>query len=179
MEDKAGNRPRESVDGQVEDFVDEAELPVIELIDVVEGVSDGAALPGDRQFAGGVDPDTSILEKDMHEALEEALADRDPSGIDNGKKTAAGMFELPAQDFSGLSIDGEEEFKFTFDGVDSLDAGLEGSVSLNEQRFEMMISRIVEDVVTRVTRETVAQVTEKVLTAAIEAIRDNLPNPPR
>ncbi len=179
MEHKTGGRPRESVGNQVEDFVDETGLPVIELIDVVEEDSGGASLSGDRPFSGGVDPDASILEKDMHSALEEALADREIPGIGNGKKAVADEIEFPAQDFNDLTGNGEEEFIFTFADDDSAAAGLEGSVSLNEQRLELMISRIVEDAVTRVTRETVAQVTEKVLTAAIEAIRDNLPNPPR
>lgn len=148
MEQESGSNGKRNFNGSVE----ETEVPVVELTDVVER---GPEAPGKSEAAK--------FAKD--------------SGEGYGGAKHAQSFTLPREDFSGLLDDTEDEFTFTEHMEEGGHAGAGGSFSHDEKRLEAVVARVVEDVVERVTRETVARVTEKVLTAAIEAIKDNLEKP--
>jgi hypothetical protein len=128
------------------------DVPVIELTDVVEKGPEALEKSSTAEFAGN-------------------------SGESEGSSKPAQSFTLPREDFSGLLDDGEDEFAFTEYLEDEGPSEGGESFPIDEKRLEVIVSRVVAEVVERVTRETVARVTEKVLTAAIEAIKDNLEKP--
>jgi len=49
---------------------------------------------------------------------------------------------------------------------------------ISEERIEEIITRVVEDVVERVGRETMANVAEKLITEAIDALKESLESTP-
>ena len=49
-------------------------------------------------------------------------------------------------------------------------------IGISEEKIEAIVTRVVQDVVERVTRETVANVAEKVITEAIDALKQSLEN---
>ena len=157
-------------------FEDETGLPVIELIDVVEEGAEKATDPVDLPEGAAEDPEELSIEKILDAALDD-VGPEPVAGTGPGDENQETPPELPPEDFSS-TLDAGDDFTFTGGPADSGTGEFEGLTPLDERKLETLISRIVEDVVTRVTRETVAQVTEKVLTAAIEAIRDNMEHPP-
>ncbi len=152
MEQQSGGSDERKFNGSMEEPIEETEVPVIELTDVVEKGPEAPEKSATAAFA------------------------KDSGESDGGVKHAQ-SFTLPREDFSGLLDDTEEEFTFTEYMEDGGHAGAGEYSPIDENRLEAVVARVVEDVVERVTRETVARVTEKVLTAAIEAIKDNVEKP--
>ena len=58
--------------------------------------------------------------------------------------------------------------------VPPIEAATEKSIGLSEEVIEDIVSRVVKDVVERVTRETMIEVAEKVITEAIDALKQSL-----
>jgi hypothetical protein len=152
MDQKSGDRDKDSFRESGGEPFQETDVPVIELTEVVE---QGRKAPEKVSAAAS--------------AGEPGETDRRPERDQS--------FTLPREDFSGLLDDSEDEFTFTEYVEDEGHADAGESVPLDESRLEKIVARVVGDVVERVTRETVARVTEKVLTAAIEAMKDNLEKP--
>ena len=50
----------------------------------------------------------------------------------------------------------------------------EGTIGISEEKIEAIVARVVEDVVERVARETMASVAERVITEAIDALKQSL-----
>jgi hypothetical protein len=169
-----GGNGSEGLSGSAGGFGGEQELPVIELVDVVDEDSEGGGRPRETSDTAGSEWREGVIDGYSGSEREDTFAGEYP-----GSSAAETPPKLPYEDFSGLIDISDEEFTFTGDVEDIDSPAFEGSVSLDEKRLEAMITRVVEDVVARVTRETVAQVTEKVLTAAIEALRENPEHPPK
>ncbi len=165
MEQKSGGNPERDLQKSIEESIEEIDFPVIELTDVVEKgpateIRDRGT-PEVHYGQGGAAGGASAVEA---------------SGERGGQSSPADSFTLPREDFSGLMDETDDEFTFTDDLEEESPAVPQGAFQLDEKRLEEIVARVVEDVVERVTRETVARVTEKVLTAAIEAIRENFEN---
>lgn len=177
MDMKPDGSNREDMRDTAEALDDDTVVPVIELIDVVKEDAENYSFSGQSPVAEGSRRDALSMKNDLDEALYDVQADRPGMSGHDERRSPAEPYELPIEDFSGLLDVAEEDFTFTGDMDDKNPAAFEGVSLLDEGRLEAMIARIVEDVVGRVTREAVAEATEKVLTAAIEAIRDNLEHP--
>ena len=84
---------------------------------------------------------------------------------------AALAAELPEEDFSEILETTEEGPRFE-EGMVAQPP--EGSIGISEERLEEIITKVVQDVVEKVARETMASVAERVITEAIDALKQSL-----
>ena len=107
--------------------------------------------------------DESIFESDD---LEEAEISDDLNLEEPG---AEAVPILPHEDLSkGLEAPDEQV------GMGEMMAAPAAAVAISEEKIEEIITRVVEDVVERVGRETMANVAEKLITEAIDALKESL-----
>ncbi len=162
---------------------------ILELVDVVEkgeGATDSEAdeiarfLDGEevneRQEVDDAgsrpapEEESQGLESDLDSALEE---------LESSEK-ADDDFELTESD---LEIMADEQYSKESDVesevpadevVDGSSPSTEGLIGISEERLEYIVTRVVKDVVEKVARETMSTVAEKLITEALEALKESL-----
>ena len=83
--------------------------------------------------------------------------------------------ELPHEDLSEVLEKPEEQI--AIEDVPIIPAA-EEPIGISEEKIEAIITRVVQDVVEKAARETMTTVAEKLITEAIEALRESLELPP-
>ena len=108
--------------------------------------------------------------------LEEEPAEGLGVGIDEGK-TPAEVFNLDLErglDLEEQKGDDIDEAAFEDSGVFPTEPASENTVGISEEVIEDIVSRVVQEVVERVTRETMIEVAEKLISEAIDALKQSI-----
>ena len=162
----------ELVEKGEKDFKEEEQL----IEDLADLEAAGETMSGDE-----VSPDG----EGAFDQLEEDLDFSDISleselGLEQGSEQDEGPIEeqMAGDDLDKVleeGIDRELETPLE-DSVEAKETKLppEGIIGLSEEKIEAIVSRVVEEVVERVARETMASVAERVITEAIDALKQSL-----
>jgi hypothetical protein len=131
------------------------------------------------------------LEEEKEFEFEEA-AQPEPEGLRPEGEGIARAEEEEAEIETPLEIEKREELQRTPDSLDEFPemtakepaaekplASFQEIGGISEEQLEVVITRVVQDVVERVARETMANVAEKLITEAIEALKKSMESSPR
>jgi hypothetical protein len=147
----------------------------------------GAALESLEESEKG-ESDLELMESDL-----DSVPDADTiveTDLDIESLAASEVFEFEpeeageviAPDFSGEDLSEVPEMQEEQLGSGAAAAAIvsapEGRVEISEERIETIITSVVQDVVEKVARETFTTVAEKLISEAIETLKESLESPP-